>query len=185
VTSYRQSRSPYPLTDAVVPLALVLGDQVGREGWLALSPPGARRALRYTRGLRPFRCELCLSRPLAGVLLASCYTPTCSAPGSAPYSSGEQMSPRQPGPSWLAVRTEGEEVSDTAAPQIGDTRPAPEDSDAEQEPPDAIRQLREAYERVQARNAKLESLAEETPHCDASSGWLMPASTPRPCSARR
>jgi hypothetical protein len=61
----------------------VLGDQVGREGWLASSPPGARRALRCPRGFRPFRCELCLSRPLAGVLLASCSTPMCSAPGDA------------------------------------------------------------------------------------------------------
>ena len=52
-------------------------------------------------------------------------------------------------------------MSDTAAPQIGDTRPAPEDANAEQERPDAIRQIREAYERVQARNAKLEPLAEE------------------------
>jgi hypothetical protein len=61
-------------------------------------------------------------------------------------------------------------MSDTAVPQIGDTRPAPEDidpepyteqdPDAEQDRP-ALRQLREAYERVQARNAKLEPLAEE------------------------
>ncbi len=54
-----------------------------------------------------------------------------------------------------------------AAPQIGDVRPAPpEDPDAErerpdQDRPDAVRQLREAYERVQARNAKLEPLQAE------------------------
>jgi len=51
-------------------------------------------------------------------------------------------------------------VSDVeAAPQIGDTRPAPEDSEPDR--PDAVRQLREAYERVQARNAKLEPLQAE------------------------
>jgi hypothetical protein len=58
-------------------------------------------------------------------------------------------------------------VSDVeAAPQIGDVRPAPEDPYTEQEPDaeqdrPALRQLREAYERVQARNAKLEPLQAE------------------------
>jgi hypothetical protein len=75
------------------------------------------------------------------------------------------MSPRQPDPSWLAVRLEGVEVSDVEAPQIGDTRPAPEDSDAEQasdaERPDTVRQVREWAERVQRRNAELEPLRAE------------------------
>jgi hypothetical protein len=55
-------------------------------------------------------------------------------------------------------------VSDTATPQIGDTRPAP-DSDPELEPeqdrPDTVRQVREWAERVQRRNAEPEPLKAE------------------------
>jgi hypothetical protein len=66
-------------------------------------------------------------------------------------------------------------LSDTAAPQIGDTRPAPEDSDAEPDPRgERIAELeeqlakatpppnlREFAERMQRRNVELEPLAAE------------------------